>query len=709
MADMDTMDDASVPARRGYGRAFVDLFRELGYEGGDLTPDTFEWMFGLPSLRVQAFLDWFLNSVKPRQSVKRQLPGKQDYAIYCALLKGKIGHGMLYGEALVRAEIACQSDLAMQNANEDDSLDALNAENAVLEQEIADLERKLRLASGRNDRLGKLVQRKTLVADHQAQKHHQEQHKEHFTPLLHELKTSVAVRSRKTPSITSPETLQRQLHDILRHLSTSSSEHPIVAAANGALVSVASSALVSRSHPTPTSATPLTLDGQPRVWKDFLYQHDLASLETIEIANLETLKGRIPSISTISSVLPTGPTSTSASNDVAVSPAPKPRRGDPMAPPSPWLHESDPNQMHMREQDALLYNKCSIELERLRNAFVIGQRDALLAQMQVTRYESHLHQLTTSRRQLLQQFQLMSRDAIWARKQALLASMEKTKHQLTELLGTVFPEKLETLALLKSTSILLQSYEQKLWRQEHRFLKLRGLLEGFDKQHARLKLVHRLLDAERQDILHVEAIFRRLTTQLQQLNELTHKRIVSYDTSSGSDAAFDTLGRSYLNEHDRLAHELFETLQRVVKGEENGESDHQHSRLRTFDKIVRLCELKLSNEQSAQATMQQIRSEWSQLYDSKRYTLNRLRVELFGDSTSSTPLLLPVDLATQLHQAVAAQDHVEQALQAALETLRLHKRAVTADPTKRMQQERDIARLHTQVAAHRGELGSHNI
>jgi hypothetical protein len=150
----------------------------------------------------------------------------------------------------------------------------------------------------------------------------------------------------------------------------------------------------------------------------------------------------------------------------------------------------------------LCLHRCCLELERLRKAFVVGERDALLAQLQVTRYEAHLRQLTSSRRQLEQQFELMSRDAIWARKQILQASLDKTKKQLGELLQDTLPKELDELAFLKSTSILLHSYEQKLWRQENRFVKLRLLLEGFEVQHARLRWAsgtvrsYRFLDAD---------------------------------------------------------------------------------------------------------------------------------------------------------------------------------------------------------------------
>lgn len=147
--------------RSGYGGAFVALLAELGYDRGDLSTEMFDALFALPSMRVQAFLEWFLASVTPRQSVVRQL-GESDYALYTAILDGSrdefLGqqHGLLTGDELAIQERTCQADVL----REDESLDALLAQNAGLEHEIAQLEAQLQRANARNDKIATMVQRK---------------------------------------------------------------------------------------------------------------------------------------------------------------------------------------------------------------------------------------------------------------------------------------------------------------------------------------------------------------------------------------------------------------------------------------------------------------------------------------------------------------------------------------------------------------------
>lgn len=131
--------------------------------------------------------------------------------------------------------------------------------------------------------------------------------------------------------------------------------------------------------------------------------------------------------------------------------------------------------------------RCSVELARLEKAFVIGEIDALQSQMQLARAESHWQYVSQTRRSLRQQYQLMSADAVHTKRQSLVRAIDRSKQDLEKLVHKMLPSMLEEIAFLQSTTILLGSYEQKLWRQENRFLKLRAVLECVDQQYARLK------------------------------------------------------------------------------------------------------------------------------------------------------------------------------------------------------------------------------
>lgn len=172
--------------RPNNGGAFVALLVELGYDGGELSAEMFDWLFGLPSVRVQAFLEWFLSSIKPRQSVVKQLQSANDYAIYSALLNDdgeeRGQRGLLYGRELEAQERACQVDSQDRHVGED-SLDALLARNGTLEQEILHLEAQLQRLNTKNDKIAKLVQKATLRADAHAQSQQRMAGKEHFNEV----------------------------------------------------------------------------------------------------------------------------------------------------------------------------------------------------------------------------------------------------------------------------------------------------------------------------------------------------------------------------------------------------------------------------------------------------------------------------------------------------------------------------------------------
>lgn len=134
--------------------------------------------------------------------------------------------------------------------------------------------------------------------------------------------------------------------------------------------------------------------------------------------------------------------------------------------------------------------RCSLELARLETADAIGEQDALLARMHVAKNEALVTHSSAAKRSLvLQQLQLMTPSAVRTKQQQLERAVDETKRETQELVTHVLPSLFREMAFLKSTTILLGSYEQKLWRQEHRFLQLRQLLDALDLQHGRLQYV----------------------------------------------------------------------------------------------------------------------------------------------------------------------------------------------------------------------------
>lgn len=375
-----------------------------------------------------------------------------------------------------------------------------------------------------------------------------------------------------------------------------------------------------------------------------------------------------------------------------------------------------------------------------------GEQDALLARMQLAKNESLWRQMSESRHILSQQYQLMSPSAVTTKRQGLLETLEALKRELTQFVHHVLPKAFDEMAFLRSATILLGSYEQKLWRQEHRFLQLRALLDAFDHQHGRLKcvalvvihlyghwklvfdlgcvcfvrLVHRLLDAEWEDLVDADARLSTLFKDVKTDSTQIQTRLKSQPTAdrAASDGSSGVgYSRSSIPDADQVAHALFDYLQHSLQSRHQNQQHNsidtfytdgarRHSfRLRTFEELVRLCDQTSAEQARVAESLDHVDREWLQLYESKRRDFLALRNELFGDSTSSTPMLMPPNLVALLQEAVEAKEQTEQELHTALESLRLKKRELAMDPTRRQQQTDNFERLQQQLATMNGEMG----
>ncbi|RLN10569.1 hypothetical protein BBJ28_00019594 [Nothophytophthora sp. Chile5] len=620
----------------GYGGAFAALLADLGYDEGELHAESFDALFSLPSVRVQAFLSWFLASIRPRHAVRTQLGGASDYVLFQALQRGGYG-GLLSEEALVMEEMASAN--GQQQEQQEETLDELQAANVELESELRALERQLQRTNAKNDKL-------------EAQ-------------LLAEVDTTSDCRQ---PNFqTRKATLGLEIDALLDQLAVTTKDEKMDGSS-----------------------------GRPNAeGKRFLYQQPLDNMRDAEARSLGEIHAQI-------STIISGTTQQNGETMAAlVASVPNGEMAAGFTSPERRSHEMDPRQLELQEQDLLLYNRCCMELARLEKAFVVGERDAVQAEMQLARAESRWQQLVETRRLLSQQYQLMSEDAVVAKRHELRNAIEATHHELTDCVDHALPSLLEEMAFLKSTTILLGSYEQKLWRQESRFLKLRGLLDALDLQYARLQLVHRLLDAEAADLSQIETTLDTCMQELRGANTQTTSRLRRYNSSKmGDDSVVNDLERSSLADMDEVGHVLYDYLQELVghhdvASEERSSSSSFH--IRTFQEMERLCERKNAAGAGVKSRLEQVDREWANVWDTKRQAVAALRRELFGDAKSATPQLLPVQLAAALDEALQAKDQTEMALQEAQETLRMKKRSVAMDPSVRGEQHEGFARLQREL------------
>lgn len=226
------------------------------------------------------------------------------------------------------------------------------------------------------------------------------------------------------------------------------------------------------------------------------------------------------------------------------------------------------------------------------------------------------------------------------------------------------------------------------------------------------RLVHRLFDSELSDTMQIESTLQQISRNLDAKARESQERQALYTMLVSNGSSSDFVQRT-LPDMDEVAHALYAIFQdagtnrQESKADGNESSDRsqdtlqsaaRHSlRFRTFDELERYCERVQANQQSLEQELVQLDHEWAQLYDRKRRTLDSLRRELFGDLTSSTPMVLPELIAKSLHEAVVSNEQSEQRLHEALESLRLKKRALDVDPSKRAQQEADFERLKSEL------------
>lgn len=226
-------------------------------------------------------------------------------------------------------------------------------------------------------------------------------------------------------------------------------------------------------------------------------------------------------------------------------------------------------------------------------------------------------------------------------------------------------------------------------------------------------MTHRLLDEEYAELKHIEQTLGYLFNDLAAANARAQERLQTHlgDSSSpanhwsSSQLPITQLARSSIKDTDEVAHAVFTRLERTTCQQRTGEGDiggrSSAARFRTFDEMARLGEHASANEAKLRDDKQTLTAEWHRVFASKRSALDTLRKQLFGDATSATPLLLPSHLSAAVQEVVESKDKAEADLHAALEDLRIKKRALAMDPSILAQQHADKEHLRSALASYK--------
>lgn len=363
-------------AHRHGGSALAARLAELGYDRGDLSAELLDALFALPSVRVQAFLEWFLAALGPRQSLALQLDAG-DLQLYAALLDGGRSDALLRGE-----ELEAQESALLADARAHESLDEMLAHNAALEREVAQLEAQLQRVGSKSDKIAKMVQRATARADSSARRVQQHgDETEHFREVSWRrgctcwLLTSVGLQ------LLFPVCVRMYWWQLIAEIEARDPEvgskthrrrdggRDLSAQIDGIVELLAVTSLQddSADYAMRSSSTLSTASSQ---WREHLYQQSLAELQELEKRNLDELKAKVASVVLGAAIDSHGQhrgdlfalaadSSIQDGGDAVLVPLATSHdlHGQRQPPPS-WLHDADPEALELHEQDALVYNKC---------------------------------------------------------------------------------------------------------------------------------------------------------------------------------------------------------------------------------------------------------------------------------------------------------------------------------------------------------------
>jgi hypothetical protein len=228
----------------------------------------------------------------------------------------------------------------------------------------------------------------------------------------------------------------------------------------------------------------------------------------------------------------------------------------------------------------------------------------------------------------------------------------------------------------------------------------------------------------------MDAILSRFYQELKRESDQIQARLPRYNSNSlqaSSSLAStismpfsnDALVRASLPDTDEIAHALYDYMERQVGPTMTQQQLQQHDaeharsslrhlsspsfRLRTFDDLARLCDRKLANDASVAEKLEHIEYEWRTLFEKKHAAFLTLRRELFGaekHAASTGVTLLPSHLVAAFQEAMTAKEQTEKDVYAALESLRLRKRELAMDPTRRQQQEEQFTCLQRELERH---------
>ncbi|CCI44918.1 unnamed protein product [Albugo candida] len=588
----------------------------MGYtediECTSISGEDLDILYGLPSIRIQAFLDWFQSCLSPSHSLRRALSAA-DYKFYKRQMKEHGETWIIDGEELMREEMICAHE---DREDQGLALEAFNSKNNMLEKQISALETTISTVLARNTRLERCVENESnLIANLQS-------HHENITQQsLSVTSTDGSLQAQQLCGI-----IEDQIEQYVTMLRPSppSEDHKSY-----------ESPINPQEQPQSINKASIQTEYIPSL----IHQLPLQKLLSLEAIKMESLMRQLRSMQV---------TSRNASDQTQQT-SPMDTEKFPK-----WLLEVDPAELFEQEHHVAVYNQCSIELARLETAMAVSKEDQFRAQIELLTNKAYLEELSTHSYRKMQ-LKLLDPQKVNHRIQSAEAHVQDARDKIAQLITELIPKRCREVSTLKCSSVVLETYRHRMHRQQNRLQEFDSILSSYEKQHDRLDLLQCVLTAENNDLQAFHTSLKEIFVELDHCCQCIQDRLTVASITQTPDEQMPSN-----SEHAPFLQNFRQVLEGNVYGfEENSSQQIERSKSFMVEELFRLSKIQQTNATSLAQSWTRTLDEWQRLTTIKQDIYQMLRTELYGDSHSWTPQLLAHHTHNALQRATEAIEVLE--------------------------------------------------
>nr|CCA19754.1 AlNc14C78G5170 [Albugo laibachii Nc14] len=629
-----------------FGDGLAALFDQMGYTEDSqctyVSGKDFDRVFGLPSIRIQAFLDWFQTCLSPSQSLRRVLSA-EDYEFYKTKMKDDGYSWLLSGDALSREERLCAHE---ERDDQGLALEALNSRNLTLEKQISALENSVETISARNTSLERCIENEiNLIANLQSHDVNM------MEQSLSRTSTNESLQIEKLC-----HTIENQVDDFVSLLSPSSDS-------------------IDHQSPTKYQQQPQSSEQASiqEAGPSFVYRMSLENLLSLEDTKMVKMMKQVRAMQE----------NQQNASDQMKQASPMDTEEFPK-----WLLEADPAKLSLQEHHVAVYNqlrdlicplsiklskiayyRCSIELARLESALAVGKIDRFRAQIELLTNTAYLEELSMLPYRKMQ-LKLLDPQRVDYRIRSTEAFVRETRHNLAHLATVLIPQRCRELAALECSSVVLETYRHRIYRQQNCLQEFDSILSSYEQQHHRLNLLHSVLTGESSDL---QGFYKLISESFAELDHSCQRVQDKFTAALCTQPPYEQMPN--LSEHATFLQSFRQVLEgNVYGGQESTSQQSGRSDSLVVEELLRLSQIQQANAISLHQSWIRILDEWQRLATIKQDVYHTLRVEMFGDSHSWTPQLLSKETHNALQRATDTMEVLEKTFYKAIQRYEAEKR-----------------------------------